>query len=46
MSLSDPLAAGAGPMTFYEIEGNRIVDSRSDDNCLFRDYGPLGPVKR
>ena len=36
----------AGPMTFYEIEGSRIVDSRSDDNCLFRDYGPLEPVKR
>jgi hypothetical protein len=36
----------AGPMTFYEIEGSRIVDGRSDDNCLFRDYGPLEPVKR
>jgi hypothetical protein len=36
----------AGPMTIYEIEGSRIVDSRSDDNCLFRDYGPLEPLKR
>ena len=33
-------------MTIYEIEGSRIVDSRSDDNCLFRDYGPLEPLKR
>jgi hypothetical protein len=36
----------AGPMTIYEIEGSRIVDSRSEDNCLFRDYGPLEPVRR
>jgi hypothetical protein len=27
-------------MTIYEIEGSRIVDSRSDDHCLFRDYNP------
>ena len=27
------------------LEGSRIVDSRSDDLCLFRDYGPLQPVK-
>jgi hypothetical protein len=36
----------AGPMTIYDIEGSRIVDSRSDDGCLYRDYGPLEPVKR
>jgi hypothetical protein len=36
----------AGPMTIYEIEGSRIIESRSDDNCLFRDYGPLEPIKR
>jgi hypothetical protein len=36
----------AGPMTIYEIEGSRIIDSREDDTCLFRDYGPLQPVKR
>ena len=36
----------AGPMTIYEIEDSRIIDSRSDDNCLFRDYGPLEPIKR
>jgi hypothetical protein len=36
----------AGPMTIYEIEGSRIIDSREDDGCLFRDYGPLQPVKR
>jgi hypothetical protein len=35
----------AGPMTIYEIEGSRIIDSREDDT-LFRDYGPLQPVKR
>jgi hypothetical protein len=35
----------AGPMTVYVLEGSRIVDSRSDDLCLFRDYGPLQPVK-
>jgi hypothetical protein len=29
----------AGPMTIYEIEGSRIIDSREDDSCLFRDYG-------
>jgi hypothetical protein len=33
-------------MTIYEIEGSRIIDSREDDTCLFRDYGPLQPVKR
>jgi hypothetical protein len=33
----------AGPMTIYD---SRIVDSRSDDGCLYRDYGPLEPVKR
>jgi hypothetical protein len=32
-------------MTIYEIEGGRIIDSREDDGCLFRDYGPLQPVK-
>jgi hypothetical protein len=36
----------AGPMTIYEIEGSRIVDSRSDDNCLLRDSEPLQPIKR
>jgi hypothetical protein len=36
----------AGPMTIYEIEDSRIIDSRSDDNCPFRDYGPLEPIKR
>jgi hypothetical protein len=36
----------AGPMTIYEIEGSGIIDSREDDTCLFRDYGPLQPVKR
>ena len=36
----------AGPMTIYEIEGSRITDSREDNTCLFRDYGPLQPVKR
>ena len=33
-------------VTIYEIEDSRIIDSRSDDNCLFRDYGPLEPIKR
>jgi hypothetical protein len=36
----------AGPMIIYEIEGSRIIDSREGDRCLFRDYGPLQPVKR
>jgi hypothetical protein len=36
----------AGPMTIFEIEGSRIINSREDDRCLFRDYGPLQPVKR
>jgi hypothetical protein len=36
----------AGPVTIYVLEGSRIVDSRSDDLCLVRDYGPLQPVKR
>jgi hypothetical protein len=35
----------AGPMTLYVLEGSRIVESRSDDLCLFRNYGPLQPVK-
>jgi len=29
-----------------EIEGGRIIDSREGDRCLFRDSGPLQPVKR
>jgi hypothetical protein len=33
------------PTTVYVLEGSRIVDSGSDDLCLFRDYGPLQPVK-
>jgi hypothetical protein len=33
-------------MIIYEVEGSRIVDSRGDVTCLFRDYGPLEPVKR
>ena len=33
-------------MTICEIERGRIVDSREGDTCLFRDYGPLQPVKR
>jgi hypothetical protein len=33
-------------MTIYEIEGDRIVDSRSDDNSLLRDSEPLQPPKR
>jgi hypothetical protein len=36
----------AGPVTIYALEGSRIVDSRSDDLCLIRDYGPLQPVKQ
>jgi hypothetical protein len=36
----------AGPMTIYEIEGSRIIDRRQDDTYLFRDCGPLQPVKR
>jgi hypothetical protein len=36
----------AGPMIIYEVEGSRVIDSRGDDTCLFRDYGPLEPVKR
>ena len=36
----------AGPMTIFELEGSRIIDSREGDTCLFRDYGPLQPVKR
>jgi hypothetical protein len=37
----------AGPMIIYKIErGGRIIDSKEDDTCLFRDYGPLQPVKR
>ena len=36
----------AGPVTIYVLEGSRIVDSRSDDLCLIRDYGPLQPVKQ
>ena len=36
----------AGPMIIYEIERDRIMDSRENDMCLSRDYGPLQPVKR
>ena len=35
----------ADPTTVYVLEGSRIVESGSDDICLFRDYGPLQPVK-
>jgi hypothetical protein len=35
-----------GPMTIYEIEGGRIIDSREDDTCLYSVYGPLQPIKR
>jgi hypothetical protein len=30
-------------MIIQQIEGGRIIDCRSDDNCLFRDYRPLQP---
>jgi hypothetical protein len=33
-------------MIIYEIERDRIMDSRENDMCLYRDYGPLQPVKR
>jgi hypothetical protein len=36
----------AGAMIIYEIEGSRIIESREDDRFLFRDYGPLQPIKR
>ena len=36
----------AGPMIIYEIDRDRIMDSRENDMCLSRDYGPLQPVKR
>jgi hypothetical protein len=35
----------ADPTTIYVLEGSRIVDSGSDDLCLFRDYESLQPVK-
>jgi hypothetical protein len=31
-------------MIIEQIEGGRIIDCRSDDNCLFRDYRPLQPL--
>jgi hypothetical protein len=33
-------------MIIYEIERGRIIDSREDDTCVFRGYGPLQPVNR
>jgi hypothetical protein len=33
-------------MIIYEIDRDRIMDSRENDMCLSRDYGPLQPVKR
>src|SRR6202162_3699755 len=35
----------AGPMILYVPGGDRIIDSISDDLCLFRNYEPLQPVK-
>jgi hypothetical protein len=31
-------------MIIEQIEGGRIIDCRSDDNCLFRDYRPMQPL--
>lgn len=35
-----------GPMTHFIVERGRIVESFSDNNCIYRDYVPLQPVKR
>lgn len=36
----------AGTMTHFIVEGGRIVESFADHNCMYRNYGPLEPVKR
>jgi len=37
---------GGGQMNVYLLDHGRITESISDNNCIYRDYSALQPVKR